>query len=75
MGRERLNIVNICCKKEREKWGNNVSPGLLLLAVLQGYPGIVSGTPDPSRGVMSLSGPLFVAKLEVRKHQALVTFC
>lgn len=32
MGGERLDIVNLCCKKEGEKCGNNVFPGFLLLA-------------------------------------------
>ena len=34
MGGKRLDIMNLCCKKEREKCGNNVCPGLLLLADL-----------------------------------------
>ena len=34
MGGRKLDIMNLCCKKEREKCGNNVCPGLLLLADL-----------------------------------------
>lgn len=81
MGGERLDIMNICYKKERESGGNNLSPGCFFLSVswppaasplllLQGSPGVVNGTLVQSTEVMSLSGQLFVARLKVRKRQA-----